>query len=63
MVAREALGNRTLVDAVTEASDEVQRGVPLSRALASHEQLFPTSAVEMISVSEETGRTVATLQD
>ena len=54
--AREALGNQTLADSITEAIDQVQRGTPLSRALASNTQLFPASVIEMISVAEETGR-------
>ena len=55
-VARAALGNKTLQDTVDLAIDEVQRGTPLSRALAEDKILFPTSAIEMISVAEETGR-------
>ena len=55
-VARAALGNKTLQDTVDTAIDEVQRGTPLSRALAEDKLLFPTSAIEMISVAEETGR-------
>lgn len=55
-VAREALGNQTLADAVSHAIEEVQRGSPLSQSLAPAEQLFPPSVVEMIAVAEETGR-------
>lgn len=55
-VAREALGNQTLADSITEAIDQVQRGTPLSRALATNTQLFPAGVIEMISVAEETGR-------
>lgn len=55
-VAREALGNQTLADSITEAIDQVQRGTPLSRALSANTQLFPASVIEMISVAEETGR-------
>lgn len=55
-VAREALGNQTLQDTVSNAIEEVQRGTPLSRALAMDKILFPPSAIEMISVAEETGR-------
>jgi type II secretory pathway component PulF len=36
--------------------DEVQRGTPLSKGLASSPQLFPASVVETIAVAEETGR-------
>ncbi|MGB7160857.1 MAG: type II secretion system F family protein [Tepidisphaeraceae bacterium] len=54
--ARESLGNQTLADTVTHAIDQVQRGQPLSRSLAGNNVLFPPSVVEMIAVSEETGR-------
>ncbi|GMV95854.1 MAG: pilus assembly protein PilC [Phycisphaerae bacterium] len=55
-VAKEALGNRTLADAIEHATEEVQRGAPLSRSLAANATLFPASVVEMIAVAEETGR-------
>jgi type II secretory pathway component PulF len=55
-VAREALGNQTLADAVGHAIEEVQRGQPLSRSLAPNSQLFPPSVIEMIAVAEETSR-------
>jgi type II secretory pathway component PulF len=60
-VAREAIGNQTLQDTVSKAIDEVQRGTPLSRALAGDTLLFPASVIEMISVAEETGRLDAEL--
>jgi type II secretory pathway component PulF len=55
-VAREAIGNQTLSDAVTYAIDEVQRGTALSKALSASPKLFPASVVEMVTVAEETGR-------
>lgn len=55
-VAREAIGNQTLADTVSHAIQEVQRGAALSRSLAAGTLLFPPTAVEMIAVSEETGR-------
>jgi type II secretory pathway component PulF len=54
--AREAIGNQTLADTVSHAIEEVQRGEPLSKALASSPKLFPPSVVEMIAVAEETAR-------
>ena len=53
-VAREAIGNQTLADTVSNAIEEVQRGEPLSRSLAGSPRLFPPSVVEMIAVAEET---------
>jgi type II secretory pathway component PulF len=55
-VAKEALGNQTLADAVAHAIEEVQRGTPLSKSLSANSMLFPASVVEMIAVAEETGR-------
>ncbi|MGE5609957.1 MAG: type II secretion system F family protein [Bacillota bacterium] len=55
-VAKEALGNQTLADAVGFATEEVQRGASLAKSLASCPQLFPASVVEMVTVAEETGR-------
>ncbi|HMO27689.1 MAG TPA: type II secretion system F family protein, partial [Tepidisphaeraceae bacterium] len=55
-VARQAIGNQTLSDTVGHAIEEVQRGVPLSKALSGNARLFPPSVIEMISVAEESGR-------
>lgn len=55
-VARAAVGNQTLTDAVDRAIANVQEGAPLARSLGECPQLFPTSVVEMISVAEESGR-------
>jgi type II secretory pathway component PulF len=54
--AKEAIGNQTLADTVAHAIDEVQRGAPLSRSLATGGKLFPPSVIEMVAVAEETGR-------
>ncbi|HEY1683360.1 MAG TPA: type II secretion system F family protein [Tepidisphaeraceae bacterium] len=55
-VAKEALGNQTLADAVAQAIEQVQRGESLAKALRNHPRLFPSSVVETITVAEETGR-------
>jgi type IV pilus assembly protein PilC len=55
-VAREALGNQTLADAVSKSIEEVQRGEALSKSLQGNPQLFPPSVIEMVAVAEETGR-------
>jgi type II secretory pathway component PulF len=54
--AREAIGNQTLADTVSNAIEEVQRGEPLSKSLADNDRLFPPSVIETIAVAEETGR-------
>ena len=55
-VAREAIGNQTLADAVKDSIEEVRQGKPLARSLASCRQLFPATAIEMIAVAEESSR-------
>ena len=54
--SREAIGNLTLQDTVLRATEEVQRGEPLSKSLGVDSKLFPPSVIEMIAVAEETGR-------
>jgi type II secretory pathway component PulF len=54
--AREAIGNETLADTVSHAIEQVQRGTGLSTSLAGNRKLFPPSVIEMIAISEETGR-------
>jgi type IV pilus assembly protein PilC len=55
-VAREAIGNQTLADAVTVSIEQVQRGTGLAKSLAACERLFPSSVTEVIAVAEESGR-------
>jgi type II secretory pathway component PulF len=55
-VARESIGNQTLIDAVNESIDRVKKGETLAVSLATCPQLFPGSVLEMVSVAEETGR-------
>ena len=55
-VAREAIGNQTLADAVGLSIEEVQRGASLARSLAGCPLLLPPSATEVIAVAEESGR-------
>lgn len=55
-VAREAIGNQILADAVAHAIEEVQRGSSLASSLAACRQLFPPSVSEVIAVAEESSR-------
>jgi type II secretory pathway component PulF len=55
-VAKEAIGNQVLADAVSVAIEDVQRGTGLARSLESCAMLFPSSVIEMISVAEESSR-------
>ena len=60
-VAREAIGNETLAETLTEAIAKVRKGVSLSQSLSDSRQLFSGSIIEMISVAEESGRLDAEL--
>jgi type II secretory pathway component PulF len=55
-VARQSIGNQTLVDAVTDSIERVKQGESLAASLADCPALFPGSVIEMVSVAEETGR-------
>ncbi len=55
-VARKSIGNQILVDAVEHSIEGVQQGGRLGESLADCKELFPSSALEMISVAEESGR-------
>lgn len=55
-VAKEAIGNQVLADAVTNSIESVQKGKPLARSLENCRELFPAAVIEMISVAEESGR-------
>jgi len=55
-VARRSIGNQILVDAVSSSIEDVKGGKPLGLSLARNRELFPSAVVEMISVSEESGR-------
>jgi type II secretory pathway component PulF len=60
-VARKSIGNQILVDGVTQSIGRVQQGGRLGQSLADCHGLFPASALEMISVAEESGRLDAEL--
>ncbi len=55
-VAREALGNEVLSEAVGRAIDDVVKGRSLSGSLRSCDRLFPLSVIEMLAVAEEASR-------
>jgi len=55
-VARKSIGNQILVDAVARSIEGVQQGGRLGQSLAECKGLFPGSALEMISVAEESGK-------
>ena len=55
-VARRSIGNQILVDAVGRSIEQVQQGGRLGQSLADCKMLFSSSAMEMISVAEESGK-------
>jgi len=55
-VARRSIGNQILVDAVEQSIQAVQQGGRLGQSLAECKGLFPSSALEMIAVAEESGK-------
>ena len=55
-VAREAIGNQVLADALEESINRVQRGDTLSHGLSTCPGLFPPSVLEVIAVAEESGQ-------
>jgi type II secretory pathway component PulF len=55
-VARDALGNQTLADAMALSIEQVQQGESLAKSLTNCPILFPSSVTEVIAVAEESGR-------
>ncbi len=53
-IVRDTAGNQVIANAVDEARKEVQTGGMISLAL-QREKVFPTMAIQMISIGEETG--------
>jgi len=51
-IAKDATGNRVLIDAIAEAAEHVSAGKSLARPLADSKE-FPQDIIEMISVGEE----------
>lgn len=53
-IVRDTAGNQVIAEAVDEARKDVQTGGMISIALQKH-SVFPTMAIQMISIGEETG--------
>jgi type IV pilus assembly protein PilC len=53
-IVRDTAGNQVIAEAVDEARKDVQTGGMISLALQKH-SVFPTMAIQMISIGEETG--------
>lgn len=59
-IVRDTAGNQVIANAVDDARRDVQTGGMISIALQKH-QVFPTMAIQMISIGEETGELDAML--
>ena len=55
-VARRSLGYQTLIELVSDSIERVKKGDSLSVSLSNCRAIFPGSSLEMISVSQESGR-------
>ena len=55
-VAKEAIGNKTLANAVDDAVERVRKGAALSQSLRECPTLFSGANIEMISIAEESSR-------
>lgn len=53
-IVRDTAGNQVIAEAVDDARSDVQGGGMISLALQKH-AVFPTMAIQMISIGEETG--------
>lgn len=54
-ISADAIGNHRYSEALHEAGKAVEKGSPLSSALAAHEDLFPRILIGLIVVGERTG--------
>ncbi len=61
-VAKQAVGNQTLTDALDTAIVQVQEGGALAPSLANCPRLFPGSVIETIAVAEQSGRLAEELE-
>ncbi len=54
-ISADAVGNDLYKKAIKEVAGNMKVGVPLSRALEKHPDLFPTLLISLIGVGEQTG--------
>lgn len=56
-ITSDTLGNYYFKRACQDASNQVQKGIPLSQVLFGYRKVFPYLIVQMVEVGEETGKT------
>lgn len=49
------IGNVRYIDSLKQAGQQVEKGIPLSKAIESYIHLYPVLVIQMIRVGEETG--------
>ncbi|MEH2310312.1 MAG: type II secretion system F family protein [Nostoc sp.] len=60
-IVRDTSGNQVIANAIDAARLEIQQGGMISIALQENDGVFPTMAIQMISIGEETGELDAML--
>jgi type IV pilus assembly protein PilC len=60
-IISKTLTNYYYRDALGEAIEKIQKGIPLSKILEGHPKIFPVIVAQMASVGEETGKTESIL--
>ena len=56
-ITSDTLGNYYFKRATQQAAADIQRGIPLSKVIASYDKYFPYLVIQMVEVGEETGKT------
>lgn len=56
-ITSNTLGNYYFQTALEKSADDVQKGINLSKILASNKNVFPYLVIQMIEIGEETGKT------
>lgn len=61
-IISETLGNTYYKDSIKKASEDVQKGIPLSEVIGRYDKLYHPLMIHMIEVGEETGTIQETLK-
>jgi type IV pilus assembly protein PilC len=61
-ITKDVVQNSYYKEVLAEAEQNVQQGIPLSKAFEENEHLYPVLVGEMVSVGEETGQLVEMLE-
>ena len=61
-IASKTVNNHYFKDAAIDAQEKIKKGVKLSSALKSHQDIFPYGVTEMVEIGEETGQSSSVLK-